>query len=123
MNERALQDAVVEMARWGGWRCVHFRAGQMSNGRWVTPMQGDAGFPDLVLCRGRRLLFVELKSQTGKLEPAQIAWRDVLLGAGQEWYCWRPTDWHHRIIESCLLKKEHQCPETTAPSPSSLSAT
>lgn len=51
------------------------------------------GFPDLVLCRGERLVFAELKSAKGRLTRAQIEWRVALLNAKAEYYLWRPSDW------------------------------
>jgi hypothetical protein len=52
------------------------------------------GFPDLVLCNGARLLFVELKSRTGKLTPEQSTWLSMLRHTGLvETYLWRPQDW------------------------------
>jgi len=48
----------------------------------MTPIQGDAGFPDLVLVRGLDLWFVELKRKPNKIEPAQQTWLDLLGAAG-----------------------------------------
>lgn len=51
------------------------------------------GWPDLVLWRPDRIIFRELKSETGKLTPAQ---RDLLLSlraAGADVLVWRPSDW------------------------------
>lgn len=44
----------------------------------MTPIQGHAGFPDLVLVRGRECLMVELKRRPFKVQPAQTAWHDAL---------------------------------------------
>jgi hypothetical protein len=50
------------------------------------------GFADLmVLCDGR-VLFLELKSPTGKLSPAQIAFRDAVLAQGFGWALVRSLD-------------------------------
>lgn len=92
ISERALQSAVVELAHWYGWKVHHTRAAQMPSGRWATPIQGDNGFPDLVLLRPGELIFVELKSAIGKTSPAQDDWLDWLTRAGQEVYVWRPRD-------------------------------
>jgi len=51
-----------------------------------------------VLVRGDRLLFLELKSDDGRLRAEQKVWRDRLLAAGAEWYCLRPRDWA-RVVE------------------------
>ena len=64
ISEAELQKAVIAAARAQGWRVAHFRPAQVRPGRYVTPVDADgAGFPDLVLCRGDRLVFAELKAQ------------------------------------------------------------
>jgi hypothetical protein len=46
LSEAAFTDAVIELARLGGWRVAHFRPARTASG-WRTPVQGDgAGFPD-----------------------------------------------------------------------------
>lgn len=59
---------------------------------WLS-VYSDRGFPDWVLCNEaqRRIIFVELKTEAGKLSAKQELWRDRLLACGQEWYCWRPS--------------------------------
>ena len=52
---------------------------------WRTPIQGHAGFPDLVLVHAAvGVLFVELKYST-KLTADQQRWGDVLTAAGADW--------------------------------------
>lgn len=51
-------------------------------------MQGHPGFPDLVLARNGEVLFVELKSEKGKLSPEQRDWLAHTNGR-----LWRPADW------------------------------
>lgn len=83
---------VIDLAHLRGWRVAHFRPAQNSRGQWRTPVAADgAGFPDLVLVRDR-LIFAELKTTVGRLSPEQVKWRDALIDAGQDWYCWRPDD-------------------------------
>ena len=50
------------------------------------------GYPDMVAVR-ERILFVELKTATGKLRSSQAEWRDWILEAGGNWELWRPQDW------------------------------
>lgn len=61
--------------------------------RWVTGIAADGkGWVDLTLVR-ERVIFAELKSGTGKLNPDQEAWLARLRAAGQEVYEWRDTDY------------------------------
>jgi hypothetical protein len=50
------------------------------------------GFPDLVLVGTRGLIFRELKSRTGIVEPAQREWGYALHATGHDWDVWRPSD-------------------------------
>lgn len=92
VNEKALQNAVVELAKLYGWRVHHTRPAQMPSGKWATPIQGHAGFPDLVLLRPPEILFVELKSAIGRTSPQQDEWLADLTAAGLEVHLWRPRD-------------------------------
>jgi VRR-NUC domain-containing protein len=46
---------------------------------------------DLTLVRDR-VVWVELKTETGKVSAAQREWLDALKAAGAEAYIWRPSD-------------------------------
>lgn len=53
-----------------------------------------AGFPDLTLLSpAGRLVFAELKTDTGKVTAAQQLWLDRLTAGGHAAYLWRPNDW------------------------------
>lgn len=62
ISERDFQRQITDLAEILGWKWAHFRPAQTSKG-WRTPVAGPlgAGWPDLVLARGRRLIFAELK--------------------------------------------------------------
>jgi len=93
-RERDFQRAVIDLARLMGWRVFHARPALTQRGRWLTPIQGDAGFPDLVLCRPPRLIVAELKRVGGKPTAEQQAWLEALAScAGVECYLWTPADW------------------------------
>lgn len=99
MTEAEFQSQVIDLARLFRWRVVAFRPARTAKG-WRTPVQGDAGFPDLVLAGTRsgvtRTLFVELKTDRGRLRPEQQAWAAAL---GPYWRCWRPVMWPDIVRE------------------------
>lgn len=81
--EESFQSDVWRLARLNGWRVYHTRDSRRS----------PAGFPDLVLVRDGRLIFAELKSERGRVEPEQRAWLgDLMLVPGAEVRIWRPSD-------------------------------
>lgn len=90
--EARFTDQVLELAERLGWRRAHFRPARTATG-WRTAVQGDgAGFPDLVLLRGSRLVVAELKSDTAPgPRPEQLAWLEAFEAAGAEAYVWRPA--------------------------------
>ena len=108
--ERDFLISVVALAQAKRWLVAHFRHGLTSrtdkNGKsvWVTPLQGDgAGYPDLTMVRGNRLLFAELKSEKGEVSKEQRRWLDALSICSEgtflvEVYIWRPHDWQ-AIVE------------------------
>jgi hypothetical protein len=54
-------------------------------------MQGDKGWPDLVLAKPGRLIVAELKSDTGRLAADQAKWLTTLREAPRpEVFLWRP---------------------------------
>jgi hypothetical protein len=93
-REKEFQRAVIEYARLMGWRVHHTRPALTQRGRWLTPVLGDVGFPDLVLCRPPRLILAELKRAGGKVSPQQREWLNALQACdGVECYVWYPNDW------------------------------
>lgn len=84
LTEKQFSQVIVDLARLRGW-LVHRTPTWRATGT-------DPGFPDLVLARGRRLIFAELKSQKGKLTVEQEAWRQALDWGDQGVYCWKPSD-------------------------------
>jgi hypothetical protein len=90
-SERDFQREVIQRAKSLGWFIFHALPGQGRN-KHLTLFIGKRGFPDLVLCRPPRLLFVELKSEKGRLSKDQQEWLDALRACGVEVYVWRPSD-------------------------------
>ncbi len=83
MKEAAFLALVVGTARRLGWKVYH---------TWRSD-HSEAGFPDLVLVKGTRMLIWELKTDEGKLSPEQTVWLDALDQVETvEPGCVRPTD-------------------------------
>jgi hypothetical protein len=82
LTEKAFLEQVRGLARLLGWMVFHTHDSRRS----------EPGFPDLVLLR-ERVVWAELKTDTGRLTPAQVAWVEALRRAGQEVYLWRPSAW------------------------------
>lgn len=110
MTEAEFQRQVIDLAHLHGWLVHHTRPAQMGSGRWATPVQGDTGFPDLVLAHPKRgVLFLELKSARGRLQPNQVAWLHALSMGGAHVYTFKPESLAD-IVE--LLRGNHQNPTT-----------
>ena len=90
MTEDTLLAHVRALAKQYGYLCYHTYSSKRS----------EPGYPDLCLARPAsatspgRLLFAELKTQTGKVTQEQAIWLDILRHTipGLEAYTWRPAD-------------------------------
>lgn len=99
-NESDFTETVIELAQWTGWLVHHDRPARTKDS-WRTAVQGDAGFPDLVLAKAGRVIFAELKSNSGVVSSAQREWLSAL-GWGRtnddhpprriRTFVWRPSD-------------------------------
>lgn len=99
MTETEFTTELLKWAKVYGWRRFHVRtSGRMSNGRAIPTVQGEAGFPDLVLVRPPRLIFAELKVGKNKLTDAQVAWWEELFAVSTEVYEWRPEQWSQILV-------------------------
>ena len=84
MRERDFAQAVVDLAVWCGWRVY----------RTWNSRHSPRGFPDVVLVRPPAVVIAELKSDCGRVSPAQGDWlEDLAQCPGIEVYLWRPADW------------------------------
>lgn len=88
VTEGEFQESVIALAKLSGWKVAHFRPALTEKG-WRTPMQGDKGFPDLVLARRGVILFAELKVKGRRVTNEQAEWGAAI---GDHWYVWRPSD-------------------------------
>lgn len=82
MTEADLQQVVIDLARLHRYIVYHTYDSRRS----------VAGFPDLVLVGGGRVLFRELKTEKGRMSPAQQQWIDEINRNGGDADVWRPTD-------------------------------
>ena len=82
MSERQFMGKVEQLAEYCGWWVWHDNDSRRNR----------AGWPDLVLLRPNRLIFAELKTETGRLTDEQRRILSMLKMAGQEVYVWRPMD-------------------------------
>lgn len=112
-SEAEFTTMVVRLAQVNGWMVYHPLPATVREqdsvenapdggvnfvrGRWKkvrTPLQGDRGFPDLVLARDGEVLHVELKLDGSYLRPDQKLWQAAM---GDQFEVWRPSDWETRI--------------------------
>ena len=83
MRESQLQDTIVQLCKlFGGITWYHA----------YTSRRSVPGWPDLAILGTRRLIFRELKTETGKVSMEQERWGLMLRHAGQDWDVWRPND-------------------------------
>ncbi len=83
-TERAFMQAVLDYARLTGWKSFHP----------FDSRRSTAGYPDLTLCRRGRIVFAELKTETGRVSPHQRGWiAELEQVEGIEVYVWRPGSW------------------------------
>ncbi len=107
MTEEQLLKNILKMAHLCGWLAYHTRSAINRRGVWSTPIQGDPGFPDLVLARNKKVIFAELKRETSGLSVVQYGWYDAIGNV----YLWRPSDWLSGEIER-ILKEGRNVRET-----------
>ena len=81
MTEKQFQSKILKIAKQFGWIAYH-----TYDSRRSAP-----GFPDIVLVKDR-VLFRELKTDTGRISPAQNDWGKALLEANADYKVWRPSE-------------------------------
>jgi hypothetical protein len=93
MTERELQAEVVRLVEAGGGLWYHAE----------SPRKDPPGFPDLtIVMPGDEAIFAELKSDTGRLRPEQVAWQRALTASRSRYYIWRPEHLESGEIERQL---------------------
>jgi hypothetical protein len=81
--EREFMGLVKQQAWLLGWRLQYHTH---------DSRRSDRGFPDLVLVREPRVLFIEVKKESGHITGEQHEWLEGLQKSGMEAYLWRPSD-------------------------------
>ncbi len=101
--EATLQTQVIDLAHLQGWLAHHTRPAMNLRGEYSTPIQGDPGFPDLVLVRAGHLIIRELKAEGRRPSAEQRLWLEALEDIKYfEAGIWRPSDWPY--IERILRR-------------------
>lgn len=93
VSEKELSQWIVDQAHQLGWR--------VSRTPTWRPTGTDPGMVDLVLVRGGVVLLCELKSERGKLSPAQEDWQRE---AGTHHRLWNTDSWYDGVIERELRR-------------------
>jgi hypothetical protein len=82
MTEAQFQAQIIQLAKLYGWKIYHTHDSRKS----------EAGYPDLTMVKGRRLIFAELKVEA-ELTAEQYFWLEDLIKTGNEVYLWSPDMW------------------------------
>ena len=96
MKETAWYPQLVSLAHQFGWLVKHDRTVKTADGRHMTALMGDAGWPDFVFSHPARKLtvFREIKGPKTRIEPDQKKWLASLSASGLDVDIWRfPNDW------------------------------
>tara|TARA_Y100000310_G_scaffold228287_1_gene230603 strand:- start:1019 stop:1369 length:351 start_codon:yes stop_codon:yes gene_type:complete len=91
ITERQFGNQIEHLMLMFGWKFYHVLEQR------VYAKRTSKGFPDYVAVRSGTCLFIELKSEIGKMTPAQNEWRIELnqvcrFHIGFLYYLWRPSD-------------------------------
>lgn len=87
-SEKSFQAQVVKLAELFGWRVYH----PFDSRRSV------AGYPDLTLVRGNRAVWIELKTETGRVKFQQREWLAALAAVEHtSAHLFRPSDWDQLV--------------------------
>jgi len=109
VSETEFQHQVVDLAHIHGWRHNHTRRTIGKHRQWVTGTS-CVGWPDLEMwhVKQHRIVYAELKTDTGKLSVEQGLVLAELTEAGAHVHLWRPQ--HLQSISDCLAG---HCPGDT----------
>lgn len=113
MKESHFQNYIVRVAKESGWLVQHTRRALAQSGRYMTPIQGHTGFPDLTLVSlvpPYNIVFAELKQDGKYPKHDQRIWLGALGRVqGDIYVCvWRPRDMDQ--VVQYLTTREGQPP-------------
>jgi len=91
ISEKEFQNQVIDILKLYSWKYYHT----------YSSLRSVAGFPDLCMCRDKRIIFAELKTEKGKTTVEQEKWLEKLHNTPAEVYLWRPSDFN----EICEILK------------------
>ena len=97
LTEKQFQSRIIDLAKRTRWLVYHTHDSRRS----------EPGFPDLVLVR-ECVLFRELKTEKGRITPAQKTWGARLIDAGADYAVWRPSDMQEIIKTLTGNSHRHQ---------------
>lgn len=97
LSEAQFQQQILDLAVYLGLRVFHD----------YDSRRNTAGFPDLVIVGAGGVLFRELKTDTGRVDPEQRKWLADLDGAGADAGIWRPRDFARARRELRRLARPH----------------
>jgi len=115
ISEADFKDMVISIAKRYGWLVHHDLPAQNTRGRWMTNVQGDAGFPDLFMVhpfQGGRPLVIELKAEKGKTTPGQKIWLNACEMAGCHAAVWKPSDMEYILYTLSNRDRHRYKPKT-----------
>lgn len=105
MKEDAFRRQVRDLASYNGWKLQYHT---------YDSRRSDPGFPDEVFAHPvkKRIIFVEFKSEKGRLSEPQKQWINMFRLAGYEAAVWRPSDMP--TIERVLGREQLSLNDTPA---------
>lgn len=95
LTEGEFQQQILDLAAYLGLRVFHD----------YDSRRNTAGFPDLVIVGAGGVLFRELKTDTGRVDPEQRKWLADLGVAGADADIWRPRDFNRARSELTRLSR------------------
>ena len=102
ISEADWQKTVIDLLHAYGYKVCEFRKARLLKKGvdvYRTPFGADGeGFPDLIAARLHSLLFIECKSEQGKMSEKQKNWMGLLASAGEgEYILARPQDYDYLV--------------------------